>query len=307
MKNKTLLLADLSIRNEAVGGGAIPDDEMQCDFVISTGDRDGHYSYMADNTLRNFTAGAERGVPFMLDHQSNVNCQIGRTIAASFDESEKRVIATVSLLRDTEETPDNMRVNEYIRRIERGFYDSVSVGYRDATEICRIDNKPIWDFAIENPCPHIPGRTYNGQVCEYDVNDGKLREVSLVAAGSNPNAKLLDRAGWAESLRNVKTEGDLVAGVNDDAKSILERDGLKYREGLIAEAIKSGIRADDNFDEALWRERFKTYDAAFIIEQTATWDKLGDARWGTGGRKTEGGSPAVGNDDRVSLPAWLFG
>ena len=32
-------------------------------------------------------------------------------------------------------------------------------------------------------------------------------------------------------------------------------------------------------------------DSETILAQTSTWAKLGDARWGAGGRKTEGDSP----------------
>ena len=44
-------------------------------------------------------------------------------------------------LRDTDTTPDNMKVGEYIRRIERKYYDSCSVGYRGGKETCRLDGK----------------------------------------------------------------------------------------------------------------------------------------------------------------------
>ena len=305
-KHKTLYLARLNIRSEAVGGGAVPEDEVQVDFCISSAKRDGHYSYMTEKTLRNYGVEAAAGVPFTLDHGQGVINQIGRTIAGSYDEASKQVSATISMLRDTDATPEAMRVDEYIRRIERGYYTDCSVEFRDAQEMCRLCNKDIWDFTRDDPCPHIPGRSYNGQVCEYDVDNGHLRAVSLVTQGSNSDAKKIDMREWDESLRNIKQEGDLQAGVNDDPKSILERDGQKYRDGLIADAIAAGIRAEDGFDEAVWRERFKTHGADFIIEQTATWNKLGDARWGTGGRKTESGSPD-GSDNRIALPAWLFG
>ena len=176
-KLKSLYLATLQIRTEPVEGGSMPEDEVQLDFTISSGKRDAHFSYMSDATLRNYAANAQAGVPFMLDHASDMEKQIGRTIAGRYDEATKSTVATVSMLRDTDSTPENMRINEYIRRIERKFYDSVSVGYRDGTEICRLDGKDIWDWARNDPCPHIPGRSYDGKLCEYDINDAYLREV----------------------------------------------------------------------------------------------------------------------------------
>lgn len=309
MKNKTLLLAKMSIRSEAVGGGAVPDDEMQCDFVISTNDEDSHCSIMTERTLENYAKDAERGVPFMLNHEDDMKMQIGRTIAASYDAEKKQTAATVSLLRDTEETPDNMKVNEYIRRIERGYYDSVSVGFRDATELCNIKDcgREIFDFYAENPCPHIPGRSYGGEKCTYSVDNARLRELSLVPSGSNPNAKLLDTREWEEDLRKVKKEGDLGTG-NTDPKTLLERDGLKYREGIINEAIKSGIRAKDDFDEEAWRSRFAEMEASHIQSQKEDWDTIGDARWGEGGRVTDPGTgnPTETRSSNLWLPDNLF-
>ena len=131
MQPKTLYLAKLQIRSEAVdGGGAIPEDEIQFDFAISSAKRDGHFSYMTEGTLRNYGADAEAGVPFMDNHQDGMDNQIGRSVAGGYEESAKQTIATISMLRDTPETPDAMKVNEYIRRIERKYYDSCSIGYR---------------------------------------------------------------------------------------------------------------------------------------------------------------------------------
>lgn len=308
-KPKTLYLAKFQIRSDKVEGGEMPDDEIQFDFAISSGKRDGHYSYMTEGTLRNYAKEAEAGVPFMLDHADGMRNQIGRLVAGTYDESVKEVNATISMLRDTDDTPDNMKVNEYVRRIERKYYDSCSVGYRGGQETCRLDNKPIWDWQRDQPCEHIPGRTYDGKLCEYDIEDAHLREVSLVPSGSNPDAKLLDTRSWDDGLRKVKEEG--LASVGDgssDPKSLLERDGLKWRESLIKTALAEGVRAEDDFDEKAWRERLEKDDSDRIIAQTVTWAKLGDARWGEGGRKTEGGSPsgAGGEVKPLILPDNLF-
>lgn len=285
MKDKSLVMARLEFREKQRDGTPIPDDEMQADFCISTGDLDGMYSRMDESTLKNFAEDAERSVPFMLNHQISAQRQLGRTIAASYEES--RVLATVSVLRDTDATPEDLRVNEYIRRMERGYLTSVSVGYSGSQEICDLCDKDIWEFNRSDACEHIPGRLYEGQRCTYTVKDARLREVSLVAVGANPNAKLLDIREWPEDLRNAKTGAKTV---DSSGMSLLEQDGLKYRNGLIEAALKSGIRAVDNFDEDIWRERFEQMGADFIEEQTRTWDELGDARWGTGGRKTSAGT-----------------
>ena len=274
-KPKTLYLAKFKIRSEAVGGGALPDDEIQFDFAISSAKRDGHFSYMTEKTLRNYGVDAEAGVPFMLDHSDGMTNQIGRSAAGAYDETTKEVSATISMLRDTDKTPDNMKVGEYIRRIERKYYDSCSVGYRGGQETCRLDGKPIWDWSRDEPCEHIPGRTYDGKLCEYDIDDAHLREVSLVPAGSNPDAKLLDRSGWDEGLRKVKEDGLASAGDGGtDPKTLLERDGLKWRESLIKTALEEGVRAEDDFDETAWRERLEKNDSDTILAQTSRGQSL---------------------------------
>ena len=46
--------------------------------------------------------------------------------------------------------------------------------------------------------------------------------MSLVPAGSNPDAKLLDRSLWDENLRKVKEEGLASVGEGSDPKTLLE-------------------------------------------------------------------------------------
>ena len=307
-KPKTLCLARMSVRSEAVAGGAVPEDEIQIDFVISTDKRDNHFSYMTEKTLRNYAEDAAAGLPFVRDHQESMETQIGRVIAGSYDEQNKRALATISMLRDSDDTPENLRVNEYIRRIERAYYTDCSVQFRGGSEICRLDGKEIWDWQRDDPCPHIPGRTYNTKVCEYDVDDARLRHVALVANGSNADAKsMLDRNTWDENLRRVKEDGLAAATSGSDTKSLLERDGLKWREQLIEAALKEGVRAEDNFDRETWKARLEKDESDRILAQTETWKQLGDKRWGEGGRKTDGGQPTGESSEPVLiLPSALF-
>ena len=311
-KGKTIYLAQLKLRSDNVdGGGAIPEDIAQADFIISTGDKDGHGSIMTEQTLRNYTEDASRRVPFMLNHGVDMDLQIGSTIAATYDEAQKQVMATVEMLRDTDSTPEPMRVNEYIRRIEHGMYNSVSVGFRDAKETCNLDGKDIFWDGTNEPCEHLPKRFYDGKECTYDVDDAHLREVSLVPTGSNPNAKLLDTREWEENLMKFKKDGDPgTASTYDNInvtkanpESILERDGLKFRTGLINAAISAGIRAKEGFDEDAWKKRFATMEAEQITEQTKDWDTIGDTRWRKGGRKTTDYNGGNYNQSSISANA----
>ena len=311
-KGKWIHQAKLSIRSDSVDGGSIPDDEIQADFIISNNEVDGHNSIMTEKTLRNYVEDAANGVPFMDGHGDDLQKQLGQTIAASYNESEKQAIATIRMLRDSDDTPENMRVNEYIRRMERGLYNSVSVAFRDADETCNICGKDIFDWSRDDPCPHIPGRSYNGQMCTYNVDNARLRHVGLVSQPSNPNAKLLDTREWVEDLAKIKTQGEIGAGESSDPKTLLERDGLKWRQSLIDTAIAEGIRAEDNFNEEQWRGWLSNMESEQIVAQTNSWKTIGDNRWGEGGRVTQSitdGELNHGqrNESAIVLPNWLFG
>ena len=132
--------------------------------------------------------------------------------------------------------------------------------------------------------------------------------MSLVPSGSNPDAKLLDTRNWDENLRKVKEDGTAGVGEGSDPKTLLERDGLKWRESLITTALAEGVRAEDDFDETVWRKRLETDDSDRIIAQTQTWAKSGDARWGEGGRATQGAAPTSGGGEAKALiyPDYLF-
>ena len=160
------------------------------------------------------------------------------------------------------------------------------------------------DWERDDPCPHVPLRTYDGKTCEYDVDDGHLREVSLVPSGSNPDAKLLDSREWGDDLRRIKESvvADGALGATDP-KSLLEKDGQKYRDTLITTALAEGVRAEDGFDETVWKTRLEALDSEHIIAQTSTWEKLGNSRWGEGGRKTDATPTA---EPTLWLPESLF-
>ena len=308
--HKAVHLASISIRSEGEDGAAIPDDQCLLDIIISNNDVDSYGSIMTERTLRNYAEDAGKGVGFMREHQEGIDTQLGNTIAAKYVEESKQVIATVRMLRDAEDTPDNLKINEYIRRIEAGMYNSASVAFRDADEICNICNKPIFEYRADGEgCPHIPKQIYSGVECTYNVDNARLRHVGLVSAPSNTAAKVLDVRNWDdENLRNMKQQGDTGAKGTDNAKSILEKDGLKYRADIIKKAIEEGVRAEDDFDEDKWKKRFDTMQAEQIIDQTNTWTKLGDLRWGEGGRKTEGSQAPTGNPNQpvLIMPSYLF-
>ena len=280
------LISKINIRTEDV-----PEDEVIFDFIISTSDFDKHHSRMSESTLRNYANDAENGVPFMIEHSKELSRQLGLTSQGRYVEGQTE--ASVRILRDTEDTPTELKVNEYIRRIERGFYNSVSVGFHDAEQICDMCGKGIWDTDRIDPCEHVPGQVYDGERCTYTVDDARLREVSLVSNPSNENAKIIERS-LTDEIRAVKKTPEL---------NQAELELKKYRESLISDAIKAGVRAIDDFNVDVWQERLKNQDTDFIKDMKKAWDTIGDQRW-RGGRKT--GDIDNTESDKINLPNFLF-
>ena len=287
MRGKTVFIMPVKIR-EAAEGVKIPDDECHLDMTISTSERDSHHSYMTEKTLRNYGEDAAAGnIPFTNGHkQGGVEHQIGTIFDGSFDASAKRTIATARLLRDTDSTPDAMRVDEYIRRFEKGIYDSVSVEFFGGREICRLCDKDIWDYSSPGACEHIPGRSYPSGTCEYDVDDARLGAVSVVMRGSNPNTKITNLRDWSPELLEAKK-------INARSESVEEQDGKRWRAELIETCIAEGIRSDAKFDETKWRARLNDWDSKAIQDQTAIFSKMGDDRFGVTDKKTTDGERSV--------------
>ena len=245
-----------------------------------------------------------RGVPLMLDHSEDLKSQIGMFVGGAFDEGEKRVRAVARMLRDSDDTPDNLKVNEYIRRIDAGLYRGVSVSFRDGQEICDICSKDVWDRSPQNRCIHVPGRTYAGEKATYEIRGARLRHVGLVAMPSNKEAGVINTRSdsWKEKFAEWKMEGDGASG----GKSQMELEGEKYRDMLITEALKEGVRAEDDFDSDAWKTRLEDFNSELIIAQTKTWKSAGDAKWGAGGRKTTDNPQNKPLGNTLILPDYLF-
>ena len=176
MKNKLKLFFPFVVRTRGDDGKELASDIFEFESEISNGALDGHYSRMGDDTLRNYAEDAANGVPLLLDHAADIRNQIGMFVAGNYDEAEKRVKAVARILRDTDETPDNMKVNEFIRRIDAGLYRGVSVSFRDGQEVCDLCSKDVWDLSANDRCKHIPGRSYAGEQATYEIKGARLRD-----------------------------------------------------------------------------------------------------------------------------------
>ena len=293
---------------------AAESDIFSFECIASSDALDSHSSRFHETSLNNFVADVNgaRQLPFLDSHlQDGMDRVLGRVDSARLE--EKQVIAEVSMLRDTDATPDPLRVDEHIRRIERGFFNEVSVGYsggRDECDLCGLD---VWRMTGDDMCPHWPGEEYNGEVATYTIYDARLRELSLVSRGSNPEALVLNRrSDEALVLLKSSAEGTAVVPARGPApratKSLLEQDGERYREQLLSALVREGVRAlGARFDEKVWRERFSGLDSVAIQEQIALFKQASEGLFPVGRQTIDSTVPGVARrEERLELPAYLF-
>lgn len=278
-KNVTVRIRSLESNEE----NPISEDEFEFEACVSSPSLDAHFTRMTESTLNNFMTDAISGVPLQDSHaRERLSDTLGNSIGARMDEDGK-LFVRFRMLRDNTDTPEHLKVNEYIRRIERDILREMSVGFNGGEELCEIDNKDMWDFRSEDPCPHIPGQLYDGVQCTSRIENANLGEVSIVAMGSNPDT-VINIRDLPEEIRKIKN----ITNEEDKERTLLERDGLLYRKTLIEKAIEEGIRAEgQTFKQEVWRERFEERSAEEIIDQSTLWGKLGDDIWGEGGRVTK--------------------
>ena len=263
-------MVGLDIRSLGIEG---PDDEYRFDAVLSDGTLDNFHTRMSDKTLENFAAQA-KGKPFMNSHKTDAQSQIGYVVEGK--RSKDGVEATVAILKDADETPEDMRTGECVRRIEKRMITGVSVGFRGGKAICEVCNA---DIATNPKCTHLPSPT-----TPFIIDDASLVEVSLTPVPANQNAYILSRA-------------------HSDEKE-MDKWGAMYRQEVIKEALHEGTRANGaSFDHDSWRTRFNDMEPEAIQDLTKLWRNTADSLFGQG-RGTQ--DDYKNADNRVILPDALF-
>lgn len=284
-----------------------PDDEFRFVAEISNKDLDSHYSRMDDNTLDNFVKDInDGGVALLNGHQrGGIEDNWGRWIEAKRDGD--KVIATASMLRSNESTPPHLNVDEHIRRIERGYYRDVSVGFYGHKEICDLCDNEVFNWTSKNRCSHWPGQEYEHEgektIATYEIKDANLSECSLVYDGANDSANILNVRNAPKELVDWKNKDLKETSTKQSELSELEKIGLKYKSDLIDQLVIEGVRAlGDDFDEDKQREKYNRWSIDDIQEQIETYKKFTNF---TGGRKIK--DPSSQSGEGTQLPSWIYG
>ena len=195
MELEYLDLCQVEIRQ--IEEGEDGDQNAYLRAVVSSGAQDGHYTRMTNKTLRNFASDLNRNDIQLRDsHRSGQ----GFGVSTKGRLEEDKVIGDFKIVRQLTLTNASYpSSDDFIRAIEAGVITKTSVGFAGGTRICGIC-KADWR---DPSCRHWPGQTYevvgkNGKkrqvTAVFDVDDAHLREVSLVGRGSNPDAKIIERA-----------------------------------------------------------------------------------------------------------------
>lgn len=188
------------------------------------------------------------GLALLANHDSS-RFPIGMWYKAKVDENEQ-VIAQFYIPKEVAEFDD------VSTRIEAGILDSVSIGFTASIHDCSVCGNDIQDY--EN-CPHIPGRTYEGEIAYVELGGIKASEGSLVYSGAVPNAKIQDtysgdcKEGYCKANKfdegelMIATGGLLLQDINDN-KTIIEGTDMEIQKQFDALTVKFDDKST-KFDE----------------------------------------------------------
>ncbi len=133
--------------------------------------------------------------------------------------------------------------DDYIKALESGHTEAVSVGFQAGSFICGICGNDIRTFN----CPHVPGRWYNiapegeppvNKLCTYTVHQGSVRkrnliELSGVYAGAMPGKRVKGEFNLPENSHLEVKEGKVIDGqggvfASTNIKDFKETDILRF-------------------------------------------------------------------------------
>lgn len=214
--------------------------------IISSGEMDGHGTYMTERTLRNFAEDLSSSIQFKDSHRRGQG--FGVSEGGEFDEDDNYVSGDFKLIRGwplNDASYPNSDI--FIDAIEEGVITRVSVGFSGGRHICSICD----DDWYRGGCYHWPGRVYDvekdGKVtevlCRVAIDDARLVEVSAVSRGSNPDAQITEKANRCHKdgrlPPDVQMELEDVYGMRFDETNVrlsegYEMDGKDLQEQLTA-------------------------------------------------------------------------
>ena len=202
----------------------------------------------------------------IFDHDPKGEKQTARIFDCEVAEDKDRLTSAGKSFRCLRAKAYMMRTEsnkDLIREIEGGIKKEVSVSCAVSRKICSVCGSD----RRENPCGHIKGRSYDGEIC-CDVLDGvtDAYEWSFVAVPAQPNAgvtKQLSQQGSDSEIRKLEAELARAKETEEQACEMLRREIISLsfltQTMLAVEAVKE-LTESLGFGELLkMKERLKKY------------------------------------------------
>jgi len=201
-----------------------------------------HWSYLGKDMIEGFHADIQRrhenseteivGYLFGHDKTKIPSGTLFQSVVSSMGDGENPPVAfkpSVYMLKNL--NVSGLNTDDYIRAVEAGHTEAVSVGFQAGSFICNLCNQDIRTMT----CIHIPGRFYNMAAegespvvkrCTYTVHQGFVKERNLVElsgvyAGAMPGARIQSEFTVPENAQ-VK-DGKVI----DEKGSVLMSDNIK--------------------------------------------------------------------------------
>ena len=179
--------------------------------IATTDSLNSFFYRMAMDSLRNMAQDAKDGdgKPVYPNHRI-YDLNIGRTHDASL--YNKRVKMLFSVLRGL----NDVGSDDVIKRLENRITTELSVGHKDATYLCDLDNTEMkfrgsMDFMIRCEQGHYPGQELREKDKDITVtataHGAHLRELSIVGAGADPDTKIIGKLKQELADGNLNGKG----------------------------------------------------------------------------------------------------
>ena len=265
-------ICELEIRQ--VREGEDGDSNAYVSAFVSSRAQDTHYTVMTDRTLRNFAADLN-GNNIQLKDSHTYKQGFGVSTKGEFDKTTGKVKGDFKIVRDLSlQDASYPSSDDFIRAIEEKVITKVSVGFVGGTRTCNIC-KADW---LSRDCRHWPGLKYevDGKrvTATQDIDNARLREVSLVSNPSNPDAKIIKRAQehYAEGILPESVQSQLEetydvrfeANDSTDTKPPPEKTVAKDGTTMTPEELQ---QANDELRTKLAETEAKVAEQAPLVEE----------------------------------------
>ena len=236
-------ICDVSYRQAPEGDDS--DDKFErITTVISSGEVDGHGTFMTQKTLENFAKSlGDDNIQFKDSHGRGQ----GFGVSEGGEFSDGVVTGTFKLRKDWPLSDASFpSSNQFIEGIRDGIITKTSVGFSGGDYNCTICD----DDFFGRSCNHYPNFKYDikdkdgnvtRETCTVAIDNAKLIEVSAVSSGSNPDAKIIEKAqrSYEEGTlpANVRFQLENNHGVRFADAPELKKDGGSQVEDKLQEQL----------------------------------------------------------------------